>query len=364
MAEFSDEESHLPEQPDEIEGLTHMEIADDQDQGSDEAEAADDEEGGYEDPDSPLAVASASGRGRKRKNTSPPVPDVETSTNPGPKKRGRKPKAAAQQADVEQAQASRPSKKAKTSQSKSREGNVDLSVEQESQLNRIVDNYAKRNGPLDKNRSLCILRRESPSGDTVKHTRSGRVSVRPLAYWRNEKIVFGGDDVETGQRYPVSTIKEVIRTEEEEASWVKKKGKRGAKKKSKSRKNRDSPSDDEDDEHAEPWETDGGVFYGAVKAWDPELQAPVEEEELTGMMTLVILRINPILTANVCRSKLRASRNPNARSEEFVIPFRQSAQQVIPRRGCCRNASRLGQKAKEFKENAHGVLRLSWQDSC
>ncbi|KAJ5775945.1 uncharacterized protein N7511_000956 [Penicillium nucicola] len=144
----------------------------------------------------------------------------------------------------------------------------------EPELDRVVDNYANRTGPL-KGRSLYILKRENPEDTSATHTRSGRVSVRPLAYWRNERCVFGDGEVAEGHRYPLSTIKEVIRTEEQEPE--KKKSKRGRKSKSKKSKN---DSSDEEDEDADLWEQEGGVLHGYVQMWDSKTQASSREEEV------------------------------------------------------------------------------------
>jgi centromere protein C len=147
----------------------------------------------------------------------------------------------------------------------------------EPELDRMVDNYAERTGPL-KGRSLYILKRENPEDTSATHTRSGRVSVRPLAYWRNERCVFGDGEVAEGHRYPLSTIKEVIRTEEQEPE-KKKKSKRG--RKSKSKKPRNDSSDEEDGD-ADLWEQEGGVLHGYVQTWDSKTQTGSGEEEVLG----------------------------------------------------------------------------------
>lgn len=151
------------------------------------------------------------------------------------------------------------------------------------ELDRVVNDYASRTGPL-KGRSLYILKRENPSGDSATHTRSGRVSVRPLAYWRNERCVFGDGEVAEGHRYPLSTIKEVIRTEEQEQPHKKKKGKRPASHKSKSKKRKDDSSDEEDEE-VDLWEKEGGVLHGYTLKWDSKTQASSKEEEVLGTNT-------------------------------------------------------------------------------
>ncbi|CAI7649026.1 unnamed protein product [Penicillium glandicola] len=145
----------------------------------------------------------------------------------------------------------------------------------EPELDRVVENYANRTGPL-KGRSLYILKRENPTDNGATHTRSGRVSVRPLAYWRNERCVFGDGEAAEGHRYPLSTIKEVIRTEEQEPERKKKKGKRSHK--SKSKKQRDESSDE--DEDVDLWEKEGGVLHGYTLKWDGKTQTSSKEEEV------------------------------------------------------------------------------------
>ncbi|KAJ5576316.1 hypothetical protein N7535_003242 [Penicillium sp. DV-2018c] len=143
-------------------------------------------------------------------------------------------------------------------------------------LDRVVENYANRTGPL-KGRSLYILKREIPTDSNATHTRSGRVSVRPLAYWRNERCVFGDGEIAEGHRYPLATIKEVIRTEEQEPEKKPKKGKRSSHK-NKSKKQKDESSDE--DEEVDLWEKEGGVLHGYTLKWDPKTQTSSKEEEV------------------------------------------------------------------------------------
>jgi centromere protein C len=196
-----------------------------------------------------------------------------------PKKRGR-PRKTQRPVDEEVADL-RPSKKPKTAASAPQRAHEPLDPE----LDRVVENYATRTGPL-KGRSLYILKREIPTENSGTHTRSGRVSVRPLAYWRNERCVYGDGEAVEGQRYPLSTIKEVIRTEELEPEKQKKKGKRAGRK-AKSRKSKNDSSDEED-ENADVWEKEGGVLHGYVRKWDADLQAGSTEEEVLGMLLLMM----------------------------------------------------------------------------
>jgi centromere protein C len=171
--------------------------------------------------------------------------------------------------------------------------NPPLSTQQEAELGQIIERVRARPGQP---KSLYILRRETPADDSAVHTRSGRISVKPLAYWRNERCVYGGSpggvSLSDGARFPLNSIKEIIRTEEvasrrsRSPSRGKRKGKKG---KSKSRAGTaeseiDSNSDsDQDpawiDRDAEEWEASSGIYRGDVSIWDHDQQAPLDALE-------------------------------------------------------------------------------------
>lgn len=200
-------------------------------------------------------------------------------SQPAQKRKGRgRPPKSAPSADDEGDQ--RPSKKARISDHKPANANAPLDPE----LEKVVGNYAKRTGPL-KGRSLYVLKREAPTDNNATHTRSGRAVIRPLAYWRNERCVYGDGEIAEGQRYPTATIKEIIRTEEREPE-KKRTGKRSSKK-SKSRRNAEEESEDEGEDHVDPWEKDGGVLHGYIRKWDSETQAGMDEEEVLGKCSLL-----------------------------------------------------------------------------
>ena len=155
------------------------------------------------------------------------------------------------------------------------------------ELNEVVDRVRARPNPP---KSLYILRRETPADDGVTLTRSGRVSFKPLAYWRNEQCVYGGSPsgfgLKDGARFPLNSIKEIIRTEEVVEPLGKKKSKKGKGRRSRSKskaaeaESSGSESDEEGiDPEAEPWETEVGTLRGRVSVWDAEVQQPIEEEE-------------------------------------------------------------------------------------
>ena len=173
--------------------------------------------------------------------------------------------------------------------------NLKLSSRQEKELEDIVEKVRARPCPP---RSLYILRRETPADESVTHTKSGRVSVRPLAYWRNERCVYGtspgGAALADGARFPLNSIQEIVRTEDIVEHVGKKKS--SGKNKGKSRKHKgnarqtsveeaDASDSDFDldetpkDPDAEPWETESGTLRGNVSMWDNQEQAPTEQEE-------------------------------------------------------------------------------------
>lgn len=170
----------------------------------------------------------------------------------------------------------RPQKKQKSSKPQTQVNREQLDPE----LDKVVETYAQRTGPL-KGRSLYILKRENPTDTSSTHTRSGRASIRPLAYWRNERCVYGDGESAEGHRYPLSTIKEIVRTEELEPEQ-KKKGKRAGRK-SKSKKHA-GESSDEEDEDADVWEKEGGVLHGYIPKWDPKSQTSSKEEDILGKL--------------------------------------------------------------------------------
>ena len=134
-----------------------------------------------------------------------------------------------------------------------------------------------------------MLRSETPQ-DTAKFTRSGRTSVKPVAYWRNEKIVYGESKTD-GQRLSLPSIKEVIRTDEIESQRPRTTRRKAARRK----------VDDvlgEDSEELDEWEKGPGNLFGEVLAWDPYADEDSQKVEQTG--ELVTLE-----THKACRTDLQ-----------------------------------------------------------
>jgi centromere protein C len=177
--------------------------------------------------------------------------------------------------------AKRPAKKAKTKALtrtkttkrgrpplKAKDGNNKMSTRQEKELDEVVERVKARPDPP---RSLYVLRKETPADPHVHLTRSGRMTVKPLAYWRNERCVWGGSpntELKEGARFPMNSIKEIIRTEDHNTPIRKGKKSRKGKQKKKAATNEDDSSSDEEATNVEPWEVDTGTVHGTVSEWD------------------------------------------------------------------------------------------------
>lgn len=137
----------------------------------------------------------------------------------------------------------------------------------------------QRGPPIPRNNSgLMIIRRETPlDGSAFKQTRSGRNSIKPLSYWRNEKIEYTTDKTEDhfsrNKNLLMPTIKEVVRIEEAEQP----KRVRGKSRAPRSKKRAESESEDEAE--LEPWELEPGFINGDIRVWDPVDQLGSQSEE-------------------------------------------------------------------------------------
>ena len=154
----------------------------------------------------------------------------------------------------------------------------------------------QRGPPRPKNsRGLYILRRETP--EEVFQSRSGRHVIRPLAYWKNEMVVYGDDEEADGDAsFLLPTIKEVIRKDQIEEP--KARGhKRGAKSGGKSKKRKQDIESEEDDELVEPWELEPGRINGPVRMWNPEDpggdDSPETEDEIALSSAAIITKDIP-----------------------------------------------------------------------
>ena len=147
----------------------------------------------------------------------------------------------------------------------------------------------QRGPPRPRQNGLFILRRETPALNGFATTRSGRASVKPVAYWENETVVYDEDGDAGDASLLLPTVNEVIRRDEVNLDEPRPK-QRG-------RKAKRDVFEDEDDE-AEPWEQEPGRIYGAVKAWDSgkeasALDVPEREDEIALSGPAIITRAIP-----------------------------------------------------------------------
>lgn len=121
-----------------------------------------------------------------------------------------------------------------------------------------------------KARSLQILRSTTPSDvDGARFTRSGRASVKPIEYWRGERIIYT-EPKRDGPRLSLPGIKEVIRAEDVSED-PKPRSRKRAPGKRKAVVEEDEEEEEEDPD-VEEWEVDPGLLEGEVLQWDPDAQ--------------------------------------------------------------------------------------------
>lgn len=175
-----------------------------------------------------------------------------------------------------------------------KDSNSRISAQRQQEIDEVVEKIkARPSAP----KSLYILRRETPADDTVTHTRSGRISIKPLAYWRNEHCVYSGTPgrssggIEDGARFPLNSIKEIVRTEDAPS---RKRARKPSKSKSKGKgKGKDRTTNDDSDsdldlgsdiEDADPdadeWELSPGTLKIPVASWDAKHQIGVPEQPI------------------------------------------------------------------------------------
>ncbi|KAI9726224.1 MAG: hypothetical protein M1834_009394 [Cirrosporium novae-zelandiae] len=126
-------------------------------------------------------------------------------------------------------------------------------------------------------RGLALLKPEAKAneGELYSVSRYGRHIIPPVAYWRNEAIIFEDDSQETaiGKRFRMPTIAEVRRVDEEID-----RPKRTHKKAGRRKKGR-AESEEVSEDDREEWEVGDGILTGEVKVWDPETEQATDDHE-------------------------------------------------------------------------------------
>ncbi len=127
---------------------------------------------------------------------------------------------------------------------------------------------AKVEGKPAKPKSLPAERRATPlEADALKTTRSGRALLKPLAFWRNEHVVYGRDDS------TIPIIKEIVWKDPLDEPQPKPRPR-------KSKKPVKKPEPEGlDEEELEEWEIEEGIVRGPVKQWDGNTGVDQEGDE-------------------------------------------------------------------------------------
>ena len=238
-----------------------------------QTELVSDPEDEYEPESEPVKMATTKGTRKTRKN-----PPVDEKTAEGPAKRTRR---SLEGVEVE----STVGAKRTVGKSKTTKGAVGAkkSAGKKPKLAPVPEVESpdiQRGPPLPRNnRGLFIMRRETPfEGTGFKQSRYGRNSIKPVAWWKNERIEYSEDEADDGtSKFLLSRIKEVVRKDEVEDTRPKRTHQRPSKKSQK----RAIPTEHDDDSEADAWESDPGRLYSEVRQWDPfdEVGAEVAEEE-------------------------------------------------------------------------------------
>jgi centromere protein C len=186
------------------------------------------------------------------------------------------PKAAPNGKSKKAAAAEKPKPKPTTAAGKGRPKKTNLATISENESPAV-----QRGPPMPRNnRGLVILRRETPmDSNGFKQTRSGRNSVRPVAYWKNERIEYSEDEnvYYNGGNFLLPKIKGVIRADEVEETRPKRSHKPS---KSKSKNRAATVESEEEEDDIEPWETEPGRLVGEIREWDPEDPTGMHAEEV------------------------------------------------------------------------------------
>ncbi|KAI9803528.1 MAG: hypothetical protein M1825_001871 [Sarcosagium campestre] len=104
------------------------------------------------------------------------------------------------------------------------------------------------------------MSKDPDADDGAQRTRSGRAAVRPLAFWRNEKVKYSDDQSKA----------QIIRTEEVTAPKRRPGRPKGSKAPRSGARSASALVDEAFDEPPEEWEENEGVVVGPVLKWNAE----------------------------------------------------------------------------------------------
>ena len=222
----------------------------------------------------PPPAPSSKGRGRGPPKPSVKDPDNLQSTQ-GPKRGrpGRKPQLQ-QDLDDQQARSSKPGRGKRKAPFAERDPNIKIKT---SKTSSKPPSRAGSTAPSSSS-SYIVQRSETPATDSGAFTtRSGRTSIKPLAFFRGEKAIFG----QRSSRDSLAGILEVVRTEEVPAPFKRLNhgGHRGGGRRARAgtaQSLRDIEEEDEEEELA-LWEAEKGIHRARVMQWNAEIGKYEEE---------------------------------------------------------------------------------------
>jgi len=217
---------------------------------------------------------------------------------------------------------------------------------------KLQDNDFKQPGVI---KGVQRIREETPMEDEgALHTRSGRLSYKPLAHWKGEQALF-----EVGPGWG-QTVQSLIRVEEVtpmKGAAGKSRGR--PRKKHKTPVFRDAQHEVQDAE--EPWEADEGIVTGPVRLWDPEIEQGVDEGAEQGEFAPFNAAFKTLLNTDAelyfIRNRICCITHPGTRRSRSKLSLRQDAHYALLRMWCCRTASWRVQASQKHTENANGLLR-------
>ncbi|KAK8086886.1 cupin [Apiospora phragmitis] len=138
--------------------------------------------------------------------------------------------------------------------------------------------------PMPKSRGLQILRREGLNEGNIRTTRSGRISTKPLDFWKGERYEYETDNEDLypdkgGRHIKLATIKSVVRVEAgPDEPKAKRRGRPAAADGARGRpKRRSLAEEEEEDVDRSDWEDDPGRMVGECIVWRPEYEAELPE---------------------------------------------------------------------------------------
>ena len=289
-----------------------------------------------EDEDSQMREPDATpgGKGTKRRRSGRPPKVVMVANDdsqislsgPGSRARGRQKKAKTEvhrDEDAGQAIASSQTTKSKRKLVE-RDHNAKIKATKKS------DNKpsSRRTGSVGP-KANTVQRNETPANDNgALTTRSGRTSIKPLASWRGEKVVYGART-----KTSLPGIAEVIRVDEIIEPRLKRSNYH---RKGRPRAQSQLGDVEEVDEDLDPWETDTGIMIGQVMGWDPATgNNGIYDEENTvesgTSITSELLELQLAFSNRVYRSCIRSRSYRTTRHQWRRLQVCEDAQSAVLR---------------------------------